>query len=180
MINKQLLTPNSFSRPKKKLKSIMKIVIHYVANPNTTAIQNRNFFELRKDGNHGYGSAHFIVDDNEIIQCIPEDEMAYHVGADKYTPYGLDISSYPNARTIGVEFCHPDKEGKPTLTTYKKLLDLLTYLCDEYALNPVIDICRHYDITEKDCPKYYVYVKSEFWRLKSDVKNRLENKRRNI
>lgn len=173
-IKEYLLTPNKYSRPGKLLKSVSKIVVHYVQNPKTTAMQNRSFFELRKDGEFQYGSAHYIVDDNEIIRCIPDREIAYHVGANKYTHYGLDISSYPNARTLGVEFCHPDITGKPTAETYNNLLDLLAYLCEDYALNPINDICTHYDITEKPCPLYYVNNSEEFEILKLDVKKRMK------
>lgn len=172
-IKKDLLTINEFSRPSSKLLSVKKIVVHWVANPGTTAVQNRNFFELRKNGKHGYGSAHYILDDKEIIQCIPDSERAYHVGAKEYTDYGLSISSYPNSRTLGIEMCHPDDTGRPSYATYKHLIELLKYLCVKYSLNPIEDICTHHDITGKLCPKYYVEVPSEFYRLKCDVKNRI-------
>lgn len=168
-----MLTVNPYSRPGRKLKSVKKLVLHWVANPKTTAKQNYNFFEMRKDGKHGYGSAHYICDDSEILQCIPDDEMAYHVGAKDYTEYGLSISSYPNARTIGIEFCHPDWEGRPNLPTYKNILTLCADLCIKFDLNPLEDICLHNDITGKDCPKYYENHSSEMHRLKHDVKNRL-------
>ncbi len=85
-IIKKFLTPNKYSRPQKKLGEIKAIVIHWVANPNSKAISNRNFFESRKNGKKGYGSAHFIIGlQGEIIQCLPEGEQAYHVGAKHYT-----------------------------------------------------------------------------------------------
>ena len=169
MIREMLLTPNKYSRPEDELLSVRKLVLHYVANPKTTAVQNRNFFELRKNGNLGYGSAHYIVDDEEIIRCIPETERAYHVGADKYTPFGLTISSYPNARTIGVEFCHPKEDGKPTEETRDMILWLLADLCKRYNLDPVLDITTHNAITGKDCPRYYVANNSAFVQLRYDV-----------
>ncbi len=172
-IIEDLLTINNFSRPNKKLKSVKKIVIHWVKNPETTAKQNRNFFEKRKHGKDGYGSTHYIVDDKSIIRMIPDDEMAYHVGSDYYTEYGREISSYPNARTLGIEICHPDWTGKPTESTYNNLIDLLVELCKKYKLNPIDSICRHYDITTKECPKYYVDNVSMFWKLKSDVRSRI-------
>lgn len=174
-ITTDLLSINEFSRPGKKLKSKKKIVLHWVANPGTTAKQNRNFFEMRKTGQHGYGSAQYIVDDTQILKCIPDDEMAYHVGSKEYTEYGLSISSYPNARTIGIEFCHPDETGKPTYQTYKHIIELCKFLCVKYKLDPMEDITTHNAITGKDCPKYYIAVDSEFFRLKADVKNRMVN-----
>ena len=172
-IKQDLLTINEYSRPGKKLKSVKKIVLHWVANPGTTAKQNRNFFEMRKDGNEGYGSAHYITDKSQIIQCIPDNEIAYHVGAKEYTKYGLSISSYPNARTIGIEFCHPDRSGKPDYCTYKHIVELCKYLCVKYGLDPMLDITTHHAITGKECPKYYVYNEYDFSKLKEEVKESL-------
>ncbi|MCF8012228.1 MAG: N-acetylmuramoyl-L-alanine amidase, partial [Clostridiales bacterium] len=76
-IRKQYVTPNPYSRPQKSLKEIRAIVVHWVANPNTTDINNRDFFEGRKRGESGYGSAHEIIDlDGSIVIAIPEHEMA--------------------------------------------------------------------------------------------------------
>lgn len=182
-INELLLTPNEYSRPTTKLLSVSKIIIHYVDNPKSTALQNRNFFELRKEGNYGYGSAHCIIDENEIIQAIPFDERAYHVGSDHYTDYALSISSYPNARMVGIEMCHDDESGKPNLGTYKKTLELCAYLCQEYNLNPLEDINTHFDITGvkpngRVCHKYYVENPNKFTRLKLDVKTRMNKEHR--
>ena len=43
------LTVNPYSRPGTKREHVRDIVIHYVANPGTSAIQNRNYFEGLKD-----------------------------------------------------------------------------------------------------------------------------------
>ena len=177
-IKELLLTPNKFSRPTTKLLSVEKIIIHYVDNPGSTALQNRNFFEMRKDGAYGYGSAHYIIDENEIVQCINTDERAYHVGSDHYTEYGLSISSYPNARTLSLEMCHYDESGKPNLGTYKKTLELCAYLCQEFNLNPLEDINTHFDITGpkpngRICHKFYVENPNLFTRLKLDIKTKM-------
>lgn len=175
-IKQDLLTINQFSRPGIKLLSVKKIVIHYVGNPGTTAKQNVNWVKSLKDQDptdevdDTYASAHYFIDDNGIIQVIPEDERAYHVGAKRYTPYGLSISSYPNARTIGIEFCHNKEDGKPSYATYKHIIELCKYLCSEYGLDPMEDITTHNAITGKNCPKYYVDNDNELIKLKEEVK----------
>ncbi len=173
MIKLDLLTPNEYSRPQTKLRTVKRLVIHWVANPGTTAQQNRNFFELRKNGKHGYGSTHFLVDDTEIIKCVPEDELTYHVGAKEYTEYGLSISSYPNDSTMGIEMCHFDDTGEPSKDTLKNTVSLLTKLCKDYGLNPLTGICQHNDITGKLCHKYYVDNPDKFTELKNSVNSNI-------
>ncbi|WP_262373146.1 hypothetical protein [Treponema phagedenis] len=47
-IEKQMLTVNPFSRPGQKLQEVKGVVIHWVANPGTSAQANRNYFESLK------------------------------------------------------------------------------------------------------------------------------------
>ena len=48
-VDEQLLTVNRYSRPGTNIPVINGIVIHYVANPGTTAQQNHDYFEGLKD-----------------------------------------------------------------------------------------------------------------------------------
>ena len=52
--------------------------------------------------------------------------------------------------------CHPDAEGKPNQATYDTLVKLTAWLCNLFGLDPQEDVIRHYDVTEKLCPLYYV------------------------
>jgi N-acetylmuramoyl-L-alanine amidase CwlA len=158
-ITQMLLTPNKWSRPQKKVNKIKGVVIHWVANPKSTAVANRNFFENRKLGKTNFGSAHFIVGlKGEIIQCLPYDEMAYHVGStEPYASAALSrLSSYPNDCTIGIEMCHPDATGKPTLETFHATVELAAFLLKKYGLT-YKDLWLHKEVVNwKDCHKYYV------------------------
>jgi N-acetylmuramoyl-L-alanine amidase len=184
IIKQDLLTINEYSRPGSKLFKVKGIVIHWVQNPNTTAKQNRDFFELRKNGDKGYGSAHYIINlDGEIIQCIPDLEMAYHVGAKEYNDIiDKKLSNYPNNCTIGIECCHIDMAGNMTDLTVLALKELIISLCQKYKLSPLHDLFRHYDITGKFCHKYYVnnadkwidlleYCEDELLKLRLEQKN---------
>ena len=83
--------------------------------------------------------------------------MAYHVGADKYTPFALDrLGPYPNNCTIGIELCHLDREGRFTAETLDKAAILCTSLCDRYDLEPEGAITTHHAITGKHCPRWFV------------------------
>ena len=57
----ELLTPNPYSRPEIPLEKVNGIVIHYTANPGSSAKANRNYFEGLKDSGQTYASSHFIV-----------------------------------------------------------------------------------------------------------------------
>lgn len=159
LISEKLLTKNENSRPGIALEKINGIVVHYTANPNTDAEANRNYFESRKDcpDETKYKvSSHFIIGlDGSIIQCIPENEIAY-------------ASNNRNSDTLSIECCHPDATGKFTDATYQSLIYLTSYLCDKYEIS-VDEIIRHYDVTKKLCPKYYVKHPKAWKKFKSDV-----------
>nr|DAY42911.1 MAG TPA: N-acetylmuramoyl-L-alanine amidase [Caudoviricetes sp.] len=162
-IIEKLLTINPFSRPGIKLKSVKNIVLHWIGNAGSSALANRNYFESLKDKGI-YASAHYILGlDGEKINCIPEDEMAYHSG-----------NWNMNCNSIGIENCHPDWGGKFNDKTYNSLIELLVYLCRKYNLNQDA-IIRHYDVTGKVCPKYYVEHQDAFEQLKADVASKLGN-----
>ena len=142
-IDEQLLTVNEWSRPGKKIKSLDYIVIHYLANPETTAQENHDYFESLKDLKNTSMSANYVVGlDGEIIHCVPDDEVAY-------------ASNKANSYSISVENCHPDESGKLTDETYTALVDLVAYLSERYGIDRE-HIIRHYDVTGKECPKYFV------------------------
>lgn len=158
----KLLTINEYSRPGTKIGKIKNIVIHWVGNANSTAIANRNYFESLKN-KHIYASAHYVIGlEGEIIKCVPENEVAYH-------------AKQANNYSIGIECCHPDWNGKFNDKTYKSLIELCVDLCKRYNLNPEIALIRHYDVTKKVCPKYYVENPKAWSQLKIDVNNAMSD-----
>ncbi len=167
-IEERLLTINSYSRTGEKLQSVKQIVVHWVGNANSTAIANRNYFESLKD-KHIYASSQYIVGLNgEIIRCVPENEVAYHAG-----------NGTVNRNSIGIETCHPDWEGKFNENTYNSLVELCADICKRYNLT--IDcIIRHYDVTGKECPRYYVRNEKEWIKFKNDVAKRIGQATTNV
>ena len=158
---KNYLTPNEYSRPGKVLKEVNAIVVHYVGNPGTTAAQNRSYFENLKDTHATSASSHYFIGmEGEIIQCVPLNEISY-------------ASNNRNKDTIAIECCHPDETGQFTTATYKSLVKLVAALCRTYDLDPETGIIRHYDVTGKYCPLYYVNHEDEWYGFKLDVKAEL-------
>lgn len=158
-INVRLLTENKNSRPGIALRRVRGIVIHYTANPGTDAMANRNYFESRKneeDSSKNKVSSHFIIGlDGQIIQCIPLNEISY-------------ASNNRNSDTISIECCHPDKTGKFSKETYKSLIKLTGWLCTRYNVSKS-NVIRHYDVTGKLCPLYYVRHKAKWRDLKNNI-----------
>ena len=80
-VNVNLLTPNEYSRPQIPLEKVNGIVVHYVANPCSTALENRNYFEGLKDQTGSKTtsvSSHFVIGlEGEVVQCVPLNEVAY-------------------------------------------------------------------------------------------------------
>lgn len=142
-IEEAYLTVNPYSRPGTALPQVKNIVIHYTANPGTTAINNRNYFENLKDSGDTYASSHFVIGlDGEIIQCIPLNEICY-------------ASNDRNVDSISIELCHPDDTGAFNNATYNSAVYLVAKLCDYYNID-TDHVIRHYDVTGKVCPKYFV------------------------
>jgi N-acetylmuramoyl-L-alanine amidase CwlA len=178
-IIKDFITPNKYSRPQTKLSSVKGIVIHWVANPNTSAKANRNFFENRKHGNTGYGSAHFIVDlDGSILQCMPTNEVAYAVGSSTYTSEAKRrLGSYPNGTTISIETCHIDWEGHYTNVTYESMVWLTAKLLKDFGLSSN-DIWTHQEVVGwKDCPRLFYKEPSRYKKFKEDVAKEMSGSR---
>jgi N-acetylmuramoyl-L-alanine amidase CwlA len=47
---------------------------------------------------------------------------------------------------------------------------LCAWLCWRFDLNPMSDIIRHYDVTGKDCPRWFVSHPEEFDVFRDSVK----------
>lgn len=161
VISQQLLTPNEYSRPGTRLETVKGIVIHYTGNPGTTAMQNRDYFESLATAQETKASSHFIIGlSGEIIQCVPLEEVAY-------------ASNDRNWDTISIECCINNEAGKFTEKTYDTLVHLTAWLVSEYDLK-IEDILRHYDVTGKECPKYFVEHESAWEDFKLDVEKYID------
>ena len=160
-VEQDFIRKNIFSRPDVGRQKVDKIVIHYVANPGSTAKNNRDYFDSLADQDPqksgSSASSHFVVGlEGEVIQCIPVSEIAY-------------ANAPLNNTTVAIEVCHPDDSGKFNDATYKSVVDLTAFLCRQLKLTPK-DVIRHYDVNGKLCPKYYVENEDAWEQFLKDVK----------
>ncbi len=172
-IDEQLISINQWSRPGTLCDPITAVVIHYLGNPETTAQENRDYFEELKDNQELIDSgeikkrqaismsANYVIGiEGEIIECVPPGEIAY-------------ASNSANSYSVSIETCHVDETGKLTDATYDSLVKMTAYVLDMYDLGRDA-ILRHYDITGKECPLYYVDHPDEWEKFKDDVMDYLE------
>ena len=152
----ELLPVNPYSRPGKELEKVNGIVIHYTANPGTSAMQNRDYFAGLAKSHTTSASSHFIIGlEGEIVQCVPCKEIAY-------------ASKERNKDTISIECCIEDETGKFNSSTYQSLLHLTTWLMGRYGLH-VEDVIPHNDVTGKNCPKNFVEHEDAWEQFHNDL-----------
>lgn len=181
-IIKAYLDPNPYSRPQSKMKGIRGICIHWVGNANSKAINNRHYFNNLKNQTatpKRYASSHEIIGlDGEVVICMPKNEVAFHAGAKSYKPRVKTLlNNSPNRYLYGIETCHPDWGGKFNDKTYKTLINRSADLLIEFDLKPSKDtIWRHFDVTGKDCPRYYVQNPNAWDKLVADITKRYYEK----
>jgi len=157
-ITDALLTISNYNRPGTKRSSTTAIACHYIGNPGTSAQANRNYFESLKNGQGTKASCHYIIGlQGEILRLIPEDEISW-------------CTNQANSYTISIEACHPDNSGKFNDATYESYVALCADLCSRWGLDPVNGgLIRHYDVTGKVCPKYFVDHPDAWTQFKAEV-----------
>lgn len=142
-ISQEFVDINEYSRIGQLLDTVDNIVVHYVGNPGTTAAQNRSYYQELKLTQETKASSNFVVGlEGEIIETVPMYEVAY-------------ASNQLNRTSISIETCHHTEAGNFSNDTMESLVHLCAWLCAKYGLEAT-DVIRHYDITGKNCPLYYV------------------------
>lgn len=133
------------------------IIIHYVG-ATGGAEANCNYYASGYVG----ASAHYYVGfSGEIWQSVPDEDIAWSVGASSYVhPYAR------NSNTLNIEICVRKKSTATMNATDKdwyfedasvtSAIALTKMLMQKYNI-PVSNVLRHYDVTGKICPNPYVY-----------------------
>lgn len=92
-------------------------------------------------------SAHYYVDDRNIVQVHNHWDTAYHVGTKYGTPL---INGIYNRNSIGIEIC-VNKDGDYNQAV-KNAIELVKYLIVTTKIQ-ANRVARHYDACRKYCPR---------------------------
>lgn len=116
-------------------RQIKYIVVHNTANESSTAQNERDY--LVNPNNVSSTSFHIAVDENQIVEAIPTNEIAFHAGSSEGNRYG-----------IGIEICESGDFQK----TKADAARLVAYLMKTYNLS-ISQVKTHHDFSGKDCPR---------------------------
>ena len=143
------------------------IVVHYIGNNGDTARGNANYFAK----NAVRTSAHFFVDENEIVQSVLLGDTAWHCGAKSYRH-----PKCRNGNSIGIELCSKVKNGEFYIPpkTIGRAIVLVKRLMGIYGIDSE-HVLRHYDVTGKLCPEPMVRHPEEWIRFKEALDDAMDN-----
>jgi len=135
------------------------ITIHSTANPSSTAQNERDW--LTNPANKWTASWHIAVDQNQAVEAIPLNEVAWHAGDGG--------SGAGNRASIGIEICESGDRQK----TLQNAVQLVARLLRERGWG-VDRLRRHYDWSRKNCPRIMSANNWAGWtKFKADVQKEL-------
>lgn len=142
------------------------IIIHDTGNrgKGANAMANRNYFNTTTRE----ASAQYLVDDTQIVQAVPDNKKAWHIGD------GKQQTEASNNNSIGIELC-VNEDGNFG-QTYQHGIVLTKYLMKKYNI-PAENVIRHYDATKKICPRIMIEDDPSLWtRFKEEISKNDEEK----
>jgi len=136
----QYISPEIDNRPG-ILRQIKYIVIHETANHNTGADAQAHADYLAAGGDEET-SWHYTVDDHQIVQHIPDNEVSWNAG-DKLRANGGNLNG------ISIELCvNDDGDFEKTFDNGARLT---AYLLNAYGLDTGA-LLQHFNFNGKNCP----------------------------
>lgn len=143
---------------KRDASAIKYLVYHYTGNDGDTARANATYYAAATVK----ASAHYFVDDTEVIRSVPDVYTAWAVGGSKWsdcaqTGGGTLHGIVTNANSVSIEMCDTLKDGKlmSSEATLKNAVELGKALMERYGI-PIERVVRHFDVTGKHCPAYFM------------------------
>lgn len=128
------------------------IVMHNTANT-ASAVNEANNIK----NNAGQSSFHYVIDDDDIIQCVHDYDTAWAVGA-----WAGARQLIGNSQSISIEVCNPGTLFSDA--SIENLRRLVLHLMEYYGI-PASRVVRHWDCHtgRKNCPAAYAGAGNPNW-----------------
>ena len=125
------------------------VVLHSIGTPQPKASVLWNYWQ----NNGSQYVVHYMVDDTQILHCMPDNYKCWHVGSPGNAKYiGIEMGEPRQIHyTSGSRFTVSDlaTAQRYTENCYKNAVELIAYLCKKYGWNPDTDVHTHYEITQR-------------------------------
>ena len=161
----QFMKINKYGRPGTKRKKTTKIAWHFTGQHDVSAKNTVSYFSnvvangYKVNGRYIYASSHLVMGLNgEIYHIVPFNEIAYTTNDANYYSIGVECA------TTGSDDHYTDEE-------YVSMVKTGAWLAQTYKLDPRKDFIRHYDVTRKVCPRYFVNNVKAWKQFKLDCYN---------
>lgn len=130
------------------------IVIHNTDNPNANAQQHFKYWNTNDKAN---SSAHYVLDDNEIIKLVNHGDTAWHCGK----KYGVaEFNDCTNRNSIGIEICNHN--GCDFNKAMENAINLVKKLMAEHNI-PAERVITHFQACRKTCPSTILKLNKWDW-----------------
>lgn len=156
---------------RRKHSDIKYIVIHDTGNTSRGSDADAHYRYLQAATR--YGSAHYYLDDKQIIQTIGDSLVAWSIG-DKwgYKNNPRRITDATNSNSLSIELCINADINKDL--AYKNLVELTKNLMKKFNI-PHTRVIRHFDATGKNCPGSWSGNNWQKWKeFQDDIKKPIE------
>lgn len=118
------------------------ITVHNTGNPNKGADAENHAIYLQNSGKNVSTSYHYVVDDKEIYQLLPDNEVAWHAGDGQY--------GTGNRQSIAIEICE-NSDGN-LLKATDNAVELVASLMKKHNI-PLANVVQHNHWSGKNCPR---------------------------
>ena len=137
-IIKNLVPENKYSIKCPYTMKPTRIVVHNTGNKAPAA--NEAKYMITNDEKKSF---HYVVDDKEVIQCIPENRNAYHAGDGK--------NGKGNREGISIEICYSLSGGSKFTKSEENAVELIVDILKRYGWG-IDKVTKHQDYSGKYCP----------------------------
>lgn len=125
------------------------VVLHSIGTPQPKASVLWNYWQ----NNGSQYVVHYMVDDTQILHCMPDNYKCWHVGSPGNSQYiGIEMGEPRQIHyTSGAQFTVSDLASAQQYVkaTYKNAVWLIAQLCKKYGWDPYTAVETHYDVTRR-------------------------------